>query len=234
MKILIAEDDELIRRGLAEILGQEGYQTCEAADGRAALALFAAERPDFVLLDIMMPEVDGFEVCRRVVQTRPEVPVVFISAKTEEIDRVLGLELGADDFIMKPFGAREVIARIRAVTRRTLRAREARVPGTEARFQLSDLTVDPAELRARRGDRVIDLSLRDVRILQLLHRERGRAVSRQLLFDVCWGLNYLPNSRTIDQHVSQLRKRVEADPRNPRIIRTVHGVGYRYDDEPAP
>ena len=227
MKVLIAEDDNHIREGLAEVLEGEGYRTLPARDGNEALDVFKREKPDFVCLDIMMPGVDGYEVCKEIRRHDPAVPIIFISAKSEEIDRVLGLELGADDFIMKPFGVREVIARIRAVTRRCIAARPAETrPPT---FTLQDLEVSAAELRARRGEEVFDLSLRDVKILELLHRRKGEVVDRNTFFDECWGMDYMPNSRTLDQHVSQLRKRIERDPKNPTIIRTVHGVGYRYD-----
>jgi len=227
MKVLIAEDDEHILNGLAEVLEGEGYQTVLARNGKEALDIFAREKPDFVCLDIMMPGADGYEVCREIRRHDERIPVIFISAKSEEIDRVVGLELGADDFIMKPFGVREVVARIRAVTRRCM---AARAPDKRpASFSLDDIEVFPAELRARRGDEVIDLSLRDVQILDLLHRRKGEVVDRNTFFDECWGLDYMPNSRTLDQHISQLRKRIERDPKNPAIIRTVHGAGYRYD-----
>ncbi len=227
MKVLIAEDDTNTRRGLAEVLTAEGYEVVSAADGTEALELFDREAPDFALLDIMMPGVDGYSVCRELLRRRPALPVIFISAKSEEIDQVLGLELGADDFITKPFGVRQVIARIRAVTRRTIAARGS--SPSEGRFHMGDLEVAPSGLRARRGEEVIDLSLREVKILRLLHDERGRVVDRQRLYDVCWGMSYLPNSRTIDQHISKLRRRIERNPREPEIIRTVHGVGYRYE-----
>ena len=227
MKVLIAEDDENTRKGLEEILQTEGYETVSAHDGQETLDLFASESPDFVCLDIMMPGVDGYAVCRKMRRHDSSVPIIFISAKSEEIDKVLGLELGADDFIVKPFGIREVIARIRAVTRRCIASRAPQdMPPS---FRLGDLEVFPAELRARRGDAVIDLSLRDAKILELLHRHRGEALDRNFIFNECWGMDYFPNSRTLDQHISQLRKRIEIDPKNPVIIRTVHGVGYRYD-----
>ena len=229
MKILIAEDDEHIRRGLEKILQAEGYDVVTARDGVAALERFERDAPDFALLDIMMPGMDGYALCREITRRRPEVPVIFVSAKSEEIDKVIGLELGADDFIMKPFGVREVVARIRAVTRRALADRAAPAEPRAERFQIGDVTVFPSELRARRGDEAIDLSLREVRILELLHAEKGRVVDRRTFFERCWGLSYLPNSRTLDQHVSKLRKRIERDPKNPTIIRTVHGVGYRYE-----
>jgi DNA-binding response OmpR family regulator len=227
MKVLIAEDDAHIRNGLAEILQGEGYDTLTAHDGKEALTLFKQHKPDFVCLDIMMPGANGYDVCREIRKTDMAVPVIFISAKSEEVDKVLGLELGADDYILKPFGVREVVARIRAVTRRCMAAKNGDRPA--APFTMGDLEVSPAQLRARRGETAIDLSLRDVRILSLLHRQQGSVVDRDTFFNECWGLDYMPNSRTLDQHISQLRKRIEVDPKNPEIIRTVHGVGYRYD-----
>lgn len=228
MKVLIAEDDLHTRNGLAEIVAAEGYEPIVAADGRAALALFEQQRPDFVCLDIMMPGASGYEVCRQIRRASEAVPIIFISAKSEEIDKVLGLELGADDFIVKPFGVNEVVARIRAVTRRCL---QQRGEATTARsFRMDDLEVVPAELRARRATQVFELSLREVKLLELLWRHRGQVVDRGRIFDHCWGLQHVPNSRTLDQAVSQLRKRIERDPKLPRIVQTVHGVGYRYEE----
>ncbi len=227
MKVLIAEDDDNIRNGLGEVLLGEGYEIASARNGIEALEAFKSASPDFICLDIMMPGMDGYEVCRRIRRDDAAIPIIFISAKAEEIDRVVGLELGADDFIMKPFGVREVIARIRAVTRRRFASMSPeRKPSS---FSIQDLTVLPAELRARRGEQVIDLSLRDVKILEFLYRHRGEAVGRNAIFDACWGIDYMPDSRSLDQHISQLRKRIERDPKNPSIIRTVHGVGYRCD-----
>lgn len=229
MKILIAEDDKFIREGIEEILKSEGYETILAKDGQEALNLFETQNPDFVLLDIMMPNIDGYEVCRRIRKTDEQIPVIFISAKSEEIDKVIGLELGADDFIVKPFGTREVIARIRAITRRCL-ARTQNSNDVPKQITLKDLSVFPAELRAQRGDTIIELSLRDINILTLLHKMKGSVVNRDTIFNQCWGRDYLPNSRTLDQHISKLRKQVEIDPKAPQIVKTVHGVGYRFDE----
>ncbi|HEX2658113.1 MAG TPA: response regulator transcription factor [Polyangia bacterium] len=226
MKVLVAEDDRHIREGLVAILAAEGYQVVVAADGPEALARFRAESPHFILLDIMMPGLNGYDVCRRIRAENVDVPLIFISAKSEEIDRVLGLELGADDFIVKPFGVKEVVARIRAVTRRALRSggRDQAPP-----FTMRDLEVFPAELRARRGVITIDLSLREIGILRLLHENVGRVVHRDTFFNRLWGLDHLPNSRTLDQQIAKLRKRVEVNPADPRVILTVHGSGYRFD-----
>lgn len=226
MRILIAEDDRYIGEGLCAVVEAEGYTPQLASDGEQALHMFHAERPDVVLLDIMMPKRDGYAVCREIRKVDNDIPVIFISAKSEEIDRVLGLELGADDYIMKPFGTREVIARIRAVTRRCLARSTASSAHNEV-LVFGDLEVYPAQLRARRGDVQLDLSLRDVKILQLLFRQRGQVIDRDTMFNECWGRDYFANSRTLDQHISKLRKLIEIDARNPQIICTVHGVGYR-------
>ncbi len=228
MTILIAEDDPNTRAGLAEVLQTEGYNTLEAADGDAAVDMFREHRPDFVCVDIMMPGKSGYDVCRAIRGESEAVPIIFISAKSEEIDRVLGLELGADDFIMKPFGTREVVARIRAVSRRYLASRESGGPLTVP-FRMADLEVHPAELRARRGETSIDLSLREMKLLECFHANKGIVLDRNTILNVCWGIDYLPNSRTLDQHIAKLRKRIESDPKDPQVIKTVHGVGYRFD-----
>jgi len=228
MNILIAEDDLHIREGLTELLETEGYHVTAAADGRQALSQFNTQTPDLVLLDIMMPNVSGYDVCREIRKTNEHVPVIFISAKSEEIDRVVGLELGADDYIMKPFGVREVLARIRAVTRRSQLSNQATTPENR-NFNMNGLEISPNELRARRGETTIDLSPRDLAILKALYDNSGNVLDRDTLFNHGWGRDYLPSSRTLDQHIAALRKRIETDQKNPTIIKTVHGVGYRYD-----
>jgi len=228
MKVLVAEDDPHIRQGLCEILAAEGYTAIAARDGAEALLLFTKQAPEFVCLDIMMPGVNGYDVCREIRRQRSDVPIVFISAKSQEIDKVIGLELGADDFIIKPFGVKEVVARIRAVTRRCL-ARQAEKSAVPTSFQFGDLDVFPAQLRARRGETIFELSLRDVRILELFMKHKGEVLDRNTIYNHGWGVDFFPNSRTLDQHISQLRKRIERDPKNPGFIQTVHGAGYRYD-----
>ncbi len=225
MKIMVAEDDRLTRQGLIDIFEDEGYETVSAADGKEALACFVENSPDVVCLDIMMPDVSGYDVCREIRRINEHVPILFISAKSEEIDKVLGLEIGADDYIVKPFGVKEVVARIRALTRRFARNK----PVVESEFLIGDLQVLPDELRAHRGKKVIELSLRDVSILRLLADNRGKVLDRDTIFNECWGINYMPSSRTLDQHISQLRKRIERNPKQPTIIVTVHNAGYRYD-----
>lgn len=225
MKVLVAEDEQHIRDGLVEILQKEGYQTLAAADGDEALRLFEQQQPDFICLDIMMPGTNGYDVCKSIRRHNQQIPIIFISAKSEEIDRVIGLELGADDFILKPFGIKEVIARIRAVTRRCL----AQAPGTTSdSFIMGDITIFPGELKAVRDDETMELSYREVKILEHFHRNRGKVLDRDNLFNACWGMDYFPNSRTLDQHIAKLRKRIERDSKNPMLIQTVHGRGYRF------
>jgi DNA-binding response OmpR family regulator len=223
MKILLAEDDPLTLEALAACLEDEGFHTLPAADGKQALALWTEHRPQLLCLDIMMPEIDGFEVCRRVRASDPAVPVLFLSAKNEEIDVVAGLGLGADDFIRKPFTRAEVIARIRAALRRA-----HPVSGKGRCFMMRDLAVYPDALIAQRAGEGIELTRREVSMLELLHRNAGVPVSRDAFLDECWGLEYFPDSRTLDQHVLMLRKKIEANPSNPMIIATVRGTGYRY------
>ena len=228
MKILVAEDDVLIRDGLCEILEAEGFDCSVAQDGEQALKVYEQDKPQLLLLDIMMPKQDGYSVCREVRKSDPHTAIIFISAKSEEIDRVVGLELGADDYIMKPFGKHEVLARIRAAFRRYNLTRQSDSSKASSKFMMGDLEVDPEQLRARRGDQRFELSVRDCKILALLHANQNKVVSRDQLFDACWGTRYLPSSRTLDQHISKLRKLIETDPKNPCLIKTVHGVGYRF------
>ncbi|MFD0894216.1 response regulator transcription factor [Luteolibacter ambystomatis] len=222
MKILLADDDPVMLDTLRLCVVTEGFDILIAADGEEAYALWERHRPDLLCLDIMMPKLDGYEVCRRVRAIDPKVPILFLSAKSEEIDVVVGLQLGADDFVRKPFGKHELIARIRAVLRRG-----QAVAGRSASFTMDDLTVWPAELRGERGGVSMDLSPREASILAVLHEHAGQVVDRDTLLNKCWGLDYFPESRTLDQHIAKLRKRIETDPARP-LIETVRGVGYRF------
>jgi DNA-binding response OmpR family regulator len=226
MRVLIAEDDNTMRAGLTEILEGEGYDVLSAPDGTAALERWRADRADFVLLDIMMPRQSGYDVCREIRRTDRDVPIMFLSAKTEEIDKVLGLELGADDFIMKPFGMRELVARVRAISRRCYHRGEPPI----AAFTIGGVSVAPAALRATFADgRVVELSLREVALLAVFAANPGTVLDRDALWVACWGGSKYPNSRTLDQHIAKLRKKIEVDRDAPAIIRTIRGVGYRYD-----
>jgi two-component system alkaline phosphatase synthesis response regulator PhoP len=222
MKLLIADDDPITLDSLAACLRPEGFQVLLAKDGAEALTLWQKHKPDLFCLDIMMPGVDGYEVCRRVREKDGRVPVLFLSAKSEEIDVVVGLRLGADDFVRKPFGKHELIARIHSALRRVS---TAKTPA--ACFEMGVLRVFPDELRAQRGEEAsVDLTPREVALLKLLHERRGQALSRDVILDTCWGLDYMPESRTLDQHIAKLRKKIEQEPEE--FIETVRGVGYRW------
>jgi len=223
MRVLLADDDPLTLDGLQACIGPEGFSTLTARNGQEALALWESHRPDLLCLDIMMPLIDGYEVCRRVRAVDPNVPVLFLSAKSEEIDVVVGLQLGADDFIRKPFGKSELLARIRAVLRRS--QRRSQPPRS---FTMGNLVVYPLELRAERQGTEIDLTPRECSILALLHERASQVVDRDTLLNRCWGLEYYPESRTLDMQIAKLRKRIELDPADPELIETVRGAGYRW------
>lgn len=232
MNILIAEDDENLRTGLKELLTEEGYHCTLTENGEEALKAFEANRPDFCILDVMMPEMGGFELCRRIRQIDEQVPIIMLTAKSDEVDRVVGLELGADDYIAKPFGTRELVARVKAITRRAATTGKEGItsPLEKHPFTMHDLTINPETLRAERDGKSTELTLRELAVLAMLHRLKGKVVPRHELFEECWGRRYMTNSRALDQFISQLRQKVEKDPTAPTIIRTVHGVGYRYEE----
>ena len=227
MKILIAEDDKHILNGMSDLLEKEGYTIIKACNGKVALKLFKQQQPDFIILDIMMPELDGYSVCRAIRKLDEDVPILFLSAKDEEIDRVIGLELGADDYMNKPFGIHELRARIKAIAKRYLKLKNANT-SQEDYFQFGDLNVYPTELYAKRNEQIIELTLREIKILQCLYQHKNQVVTRDMLFDYVWGYDYLPNSRTLDQHISKLRKQIEINPTIPILIKTIHGIGYRH------
>ena len=224
MKILVADDDPLTLEAVCTCLTDDGFSAIPAKHGAEALELWKQHRPALLCLDIMMPRMDGYEVCRRISSADASVPILFLSAKNEEIDVVVGLELGADDFIRKPFGKRELLARVRAALRRRVARKGQAAPA----FVLHDVTVFPDELRATRGPVSVDLTPRETAMLRLLHENAGCPVHRDTFLDRCWGLDYFPESRTLDQHIAQLRRKIEPDPAAPVIIETVRGVGYRF------
>jgi DNA-binding response OmpR family regulator len=237
-RILVVEDDPAILMGLGDLLESEGYAVERAADGREALSIFARVRPALVLLDIMIPEKSGFDVCREIRRTDTLTPIVMLTAKGEEVDKVVGLELGADDYVVKPFGANELLARIRACLRRS-RVREEtggaapEAPGrAEAPLAFGDVTLDPKTLKGRKGGREFPVSPREMKLMRLFAEREGEALDRLTILDLVWGIRYEGTTRTLDQHIAGLRKKIEDNPRQPRFITTVHGVGYRFTAEP--
>lgn len=227
MQILIAEDDTNLRRGLSELLQLEGYDVITAECGLSAVELFKTRSPDFCILDVSMPGLDGFETCKAIRQLDQKVPIIFLTARNEEINRLLGFGLGADDYVGKPFGSQELIARISAILRRTS-SEQSTKPDDDV-FVMGDLRVDARAMRAYRSETGIALSPKEISVLRLLHNQAGLAVTRDALYDRCWGREHYPNSRALDQFISNLRRKIETDPASPRIITTVHGAGYRFD-----
>lgn len=231
IRILVAEDDANILTGLVDTLESEGYQVTPANDGHQACELFNHHSFDLVILDIMMPGKSGYDVCRDIRLQDQQIPVIMLTAKGEEIDKVVGLQLGADDYITKPFGVHELLARIAAVLRRSLRPEQNKgvsqtIPQV---FQFGNVEIDTAQFRARRGDVIFDLSGREIALLTYFYQHPNQVLSRDTLLNAVWGMDYFGTTRTLDQHVARLRKKVESNPRNPQIITTVHGVGYRYE-----
>lgn len=225
-KILVADDDALIVDVLAYQLKKEGYEVVVAHDGEAALALAYSAQPDLILLDVMMPKMDGWEVCRELRRTST-VPVLMLTARGEELDRVLGLELGADDYIVKPFSFRELLARVRATLRRVAFEQQRAADQAQEQVVLGAVVVDRRRHVVTRNGQVVPLSPREYDLLLALVDAGGAAVSRDELLDRVWGERWVGTPRTLDVHVRWLREKLEADPSNPQLILTVRGTGYR-------
>lgn len=230
IRILLAEDDAHIREGIVDLFTSEGWEITAAADGDAALKGWQKGGFDLLVLDIMMPGRSGYDVCREVRRTDACVPVIMLTAKSEEIDKVIGLELGADDYVTKPFGVRELLARVHALLRRSRAA--ATSADAEARpdtFPFGTAEINRTTLRGKLGKTTFDLTPRELQILEFFQGRPGMAVSREKLLRSVWGYDYFGTTRTVDQHIAQLRKKIEPDPTNPAVLTTVHGLGYRYE-----
>jgi len=225
-KILIIEDEADLVKGLKLNLADEGYEVDWAADGREGLRRALEEAPDLVILDIMLPGMNGLEVCRELRQKKANIPVIMLTAKGEEVDKIVGLEIGADDYMTKPFSVRELLARIKAHLRRE--KREPRnVPKT---CVFGEVEVDFVHFKVRRAGRESDLTALEVDILKYLIAHKGEVVSREALLDKVWGYEKFPTTRTIDNHILKLRKKIEDDPSRPRHILSIYGEGYRFMD----
>jgi DNA-binding response OmpR family regulator len=223
-RILLVDDEPLITDSLTYSLRREGFEVKAVGDGVSALQEIQDFQPDLVVLDIMLPGMSGLEVCRRL-RSQSAIPVIMLTARGEEIDRVLGLEVGADDYLAKPFSFRELLARIRSILRRVEMDRQS----TQTQpIVIGNLTLDPVARRAFKGDQEIQLSTREFDLLSMLMRNAGRALSRGELLTEVWGNEWVGDSRTLDVHVRWLRLKVEEDPASPRYIQTVRGHGYRF------
>lgn len=221
--VLVVEDDPAILRGLKDNLQAESYEVLTAADGEVGYRLVLERRPDLVVLDLMLPRMSGYDVCRRLRQEGNRVPILMLTARGEEMDRVLGLDLGADDYVTKPFSMRELLARVRAIVRR---ANPPALLPDEVRFE--DVVIDFRRYEAHRGGQRVELTPKEYGTLQYLASRPGEVVRREELLQEVWGYRSLPTTRTVDNHVLSLRAKLERTPSEPRHLLTVHGVGYRF------
>ena len=227
-RILIAEDDPNIRLGLMTTLESEGHDVTAASDGAQALKLFPQSKYDLVILDIMMPKLSGYDACREIRAKDSRVPVLFLSAKAEEIDKVVGLKLGADDYMTKPFGVHELLARVEALLRRAHPT--TAVPPADSlppTFHLGPALIDRKKFTATLGKNTEPLTARELKLAEIFAAHPGEVLTREALLNAVWGVDYFGTTRTLDQHIAQLRKKVERKPDEPETIITVHGVGYR-------
>ncbi len=223
-RLLIIEDELPMRTALADCLEGEGYRVLTAADGASGLERALREKPDLILLDIMMPKLDGFALCAELRKLGHATPVLMLTAKGMVQDRVRGLDAGADDYLVKPFSTDELLARVRALLRRT--RRPARSPTV---VTLGDVRLDFVKQQAWRGRKELHLTAKEFAVLRLLVEADGEPVSRERFLDVVWGYTAFPTTRTVDNHIATLRARIERNPDEPRWIKTVHGVGYRLE-----
>jgi DNA-binding response OmpR family regulator len=231
-KILVVEDEPTLVETLEYNLSHQDYEVFTAMDGREALEIAREEQPDLIVLDLMLPGIDGIEVCR-VLRQEMNVPILMLTARDEEVDKVVGLEVGADDYMTKPFSMRELMARVKALLRRERLIREelsaeAQVVD-EQTLTFGDLTVDMARREVKRAGEILQLKPREYELLVFLARHRGIVLSRDLILERVWGWDYDGGSRTVDVHVHWLREKIEPDPKNPTRIVTVRGVGYRFE-----
>jgi DNA-binding response OmpR family regulator len=223
-RVLIIEDERPMRTALADCLEAEAYRVLTASDGEAGLQRALEEKPDLILLDIMMPKLDGFALCVELRRLGHSVPVLMLTAKGQIEDRVRGLDVGADDYLVKPFSTEELLARVRALLRRVQK------PSQQIKtLTLGDVRIDFVALQAWRGKRPLHLTAKEFATLRLLAESAGEAVARERFLDVVWGVTAFPTTRTVDNHIATLRAKIEPDPDEPRWIKTVHGVGYRLE-----
>jgi DNA-binding response OmpR family regulator len=223
-RILVIEDDQLITRMLEDNLRYEGFEVQSVSNGNRALPAIRAFAPNLILLDLMLPGLDGFEICRTISESPSRIPIIILSARSQSADKVKGLRLGADDYITKPFTVDELLARIDAVLRRTTEKPDVLV--------LGDMKIDFSALTATKGHRNLDLTPREFDVLRLLSLHSNQVVTREQLLRSVWGYNELPLTRPVDHFIARLRSKIEADPRRPRYLHTVYGDGYRLTPKP--
>ena len=221
--IAIIDDDNSVRKSVALNLEQEGFKVLEAEDGEKGISLVEGKKPDVIILDIKMPRKDGFQVCKELRNKGISTPLILLTARSEEVDKVLGLELGADDYLAKPFGMLELVARVKALLRRNKSTKELE------KVEFSGIKIDFKAYKAEKESKPIDLSAREYRLLKCLIAKKGSVVTRDELLDEVWGYNTYPTTRTVDNHIARLRQKIEEkNSKTPKHILTVHGVGYKF------
>jgi DNA-binding response OmpR family regulator len=226
--ILVVEDDPTLRLGLTKTLRSEGFRVEVAKTGREGLEKALAERPDLVLLDVMLPERNGYEVCEELREADDELPIIMLTAKGEEEDKVRGLALGADDYVVKPFGVAELLARVHAALRRRRKAER-----DIETLEIGDVRVDFRAHRLEKAGVALEVTALEMKVLRYLARREGELVPRQRILDAVWGADYFGTDRTVDNFINRLRTKIEDDPKEPRYITTVRGAGYRFSRKPA-
>lgn len=226
-RILVVDDEDALLRLVTHNLEREGYETIAAKDGLKAMEILRQVRPDLIILDLMLPGMSGLEICRRLRQEHYDVPILMLTARDEEIDKVLGLELGADDYVTKPFGVRELMARVKAILRR--RQRPEAGEGQKV-YNTGKITVNMDAYQVYVNGQAIDLTLKEFELLALLIRNPGRVLKRDYILDTIWGYDMETGSRVLDVHISKLREKLEEDARNPQYIKTIRGLGYKFED----
>lgn len=225
-KVLIVEDDPHILLGLEEVLKSEGYETASCSRGDEAVAAVMKIQPALIVLDVMLPGASGYDICKQLRAKKISTPILMLTAKGQEIDKVIGLDLGADDYVTKPFGVRELLARIQALLRRSGAGGPAQ-QSDESPFQIGAVTIDPKTFQLKRGRAVAELTAREVKLLQVFHAHTGEVLSRDKLLNEVWGYNYYGTTRTLDQVIVQLRKKLGDNGGEPKHLLTIHGVGYK-------
>jgi len=222
-KILIVEDEPGMVAGLRDNFEFEGYQVLSALDGVAGLERALADTPDLVILDVMMPRMSGLDVCKQLKSKRPAIPIIMLTARGQEVDKVVGLELGADDYVTKPFSIRELLARVKAVLRRA-----GSLPKDKERYSFGEVEVNLRSCQVSRQGRSVEFSSKEFDLLKYFLAHPGEALTRDRLLEEVWGYDKFPTTRTVDAHIVRLRQKLEAKPEDPRFFLTVHGTGYKF------
>ena len=230
-KVLVVEDEKSFVEALKVGLDREGFDVKVAEDGLMALNLFRTFKPDLILLDVMLPKISGLDVCKEI-RTESKVPIIMVTAKGEEIDTVVGLEVGADDYVIKPYRLREVVARMRSLLRRSNWSDETEAISEGRVITVSDIQIDIDKYEVKVRNEILDFPLKEFELLLLLLENAGRVLTRDVLIDRVWGFDYVGDTKTLDVHIKRLRSKVEKDPSKPMSIVTVRGVGYKFVDTP--